>query len=566
MKSSRQRGPQGPVSSTELDRRAFLRAAGATVAGGALLVSGGQSIAQGAYGNASESIARTQAGRVRGVYNGRAHVFKGIQYGQPTGGENRWMPPKKPRPWAGVRDAFQLGNQTPQLTATMMAEEVVSLDNSPFSEDCLYLNVWTPALNDGQARPVMVWFHGGGFTAGSGGDVRYDGTNLAHKHDVVVVTVNERLNAFGFLYLGQLGGERYADSGNAGLLDLVAALRWVHDNIHEFGGDPGNVTIFGQSGGGGKVSTLMATPAAKGLFHRAICESGLNMRAVPQDAATENTRRIMDALELKPNQVEELRHVSVDKLLGAMSYLAHTARGDLGGGTRFGPVLDHRTLFRDPWTPDAPAESASVPMLLGSVLTEGTFMLSTPRDPMLDREFHERVQNGLGFGTHLTAEQATDLIALYRRNWPGVANTRLFQIMTGDNWMIPNVAAVGERKSAQGGAPAYVYHWEWITPVEGGRLGAPHTIEIPFAFDNMDVPTADIITGTGQDRYAMADKTSRAWVAFARTGNPNHPGLPNWEPYSADHRAVMILNNECKLVIDPHPETREAMTRLSKRA
>lgn len=573
MKATRVRKTAASATGSGIDRRAFLRAGGAAVAGGALLSSSPAVLAQSdatrerhGYAAGTQSIARTRYGRVRGTHNGKAHVFKGIPYGAPATGDNRFMPPRAPQPWSGVRDALRLGNQTPQLTAVMLAEEVVSLDNSPYSEDCLYLNVWTPAVGGAAHRPVMVWFHGGGFTNGSGGDVRYDGSNLANKHDVVVVTVNERLNAFGFLYLGQIGGERYADSGNAGLLDLVAALRWVHDNIHEFGGDPGNVTIFGQSGGGGKVSTLMATPAAKGLFHRAICESGLAMTAIQPDQATEMTRKVMDALELQPTEIDRLRSASVDDILAALSFISSSSPGGPGGLLRFGPVIDKRTLFRDPWTPDAPAESADVPMLLGSVLTEGTFMLTTPRDPINDRELHQRVQHGLGFGAgNLSADEADQLIALYRRDYPGVANTRLFQIMTGDNWMIPNVAAVGERKAAQHAAPAYVYHWEWITPVEGGRLGAPHTIEIPFVFDNLDVPTADIITGRGEDRFAMADRASRAWTAFARTGNPNISGLPQWEPYSAERRAVMIFNNECSLAIDPHAAEREAITRISQR-
>lgn len=503
-----------------------------------------------------------RGGRVRGEERGGIWSFSGIPYARSPAGALRWRPPQPPEPWTGVRAATEFGPIAPQ-PATMggfaMPGEPTVQD-----EDCLTLNVWTPGLDD-RRRPVMVWFHGGGFTNGSGGDVRYDGSNLAHKHDVVVVTVNERLNAFGFLYLGQIAGDRYADSGNAGLLDLVAALRWVHDNIHEFGGDPGNVTIFGQSGGGGKVSTLMATPAAKGLFHRAICESGLAMKSIQPDQATEMTRKVMDALELQPTEIDRLRSASVDDILAALSFMSSSGRGGAGGLMRFGPVIDQRTLFRDPWTPDAPAQSADVPMLLGSTLTEGTFMLTTPRDPINDRELHQRVQHGLGFGAgSLSADDAQQLIALYRRDYPGVPNTRLFQIMTGDNWMIPNVSAVGERKAAQHAAPAYVYHWEWLTPVEGGRLGAPHTIEIPFVFDNLDVPTADIITGRGEDRFAMADRASRAWTAFARTGNPNHSGLPHWEPYSAERRAVMIFNNECRLEIDPHAAEREAMTRISQ--
>jgi para-nitrobenzyl esterase len=552
------------AASGGLDRRAFLGATGATIGGGLLLAGSPRVYAGKGRGPATQSIAQTHSGKVRGLHNGKSHVFMGIPYGAPTSGDNRHMPPKPPQPWSGVRDAQHLGNQSPQLTPMIMAEELVAQDNSPFSEDCLYLNVWTPALHDGRARPVMVWFHGGGYTNGSGGDATYDGSNLAHKHDVVVVTVNERLNAFGFLYLGQLADEHYADSGNAGLLDLVAALRWVQENIGEFGGDPGNVTIFGQSGGGSKVSTLMAAPAAKGLFHRAICESGLAMRAISADAATGMTRNVMAALGLEPGDVDRLRQVSVTEMLAALSYVSSQAHAS-GGLLPFGPVVDHRTLYRDPWTPDAPSESAQVPMLIGSNLTEGTFMLSTPRDPINDRELHQRVQNGLGFGAlPLEPAQADRLIALYRRDYPHETNTRLFQIMTGDNWMIPSVARVGELKSAQDRAAIFVYHWEWITPVEGGRLGAPHTGEIPFVFDNVDVPTAELITGTGDDRFAMADKVAKAWVAFARSGNPGHEGLPHWEPYSADHRAVMILDRQCRLAIDPHPAEREAMTRLPR--
>jgi para-nitrobenzyl esterase len=556
MKTIRESGLVRDVLGSAMDRRAFLRSAGAAVAGGALLLRGAPVVAQSGHGG--NSVAQTEAGKLRGAFNGKAHVFKGIAYGASTAGENRFMPPRKPAPWSGVRDATKLGNQSPQLTGDFMAEELVSLDNSPYDEDCLYLNVWTPALRDGHKRPVMVWYHGGGFTGGSGGDVRYDGSNLAHRHDVVVVTVNERLNAFGFLYLGEIGGAQFADSGNAGLLDLVASLQWVRDNIREFGGDPGNVTIFGQSGGGGKVATLMAAPVAKGLFHRAICESGLSLKAVSPADASANTRRIMEHLGV--TQAEELRHVSVDTLLAAMNEIAS---GPAGPGLRFGPVLDHRTLLRDPWDPDAPSESAQVPMLLGSVLTEGSFFLTTPRDPLSDRDLGERLQHGLGMGSGpMSADAAQQLIALYRRDYPGVPNTRLFQIMTGDNWMIPTVTAVAERKAALNAAPAYVYHWEWITPVEGGRLGAPHTIEIPFAFDNMDVPTVDLITGSGAQQNAMAERTSRVWTSFARTGNPNCAGIPHWTPYSASSRAVMVFDNEFRLVLDPHPDEREAMIHL----
>ena len=558
------------TDSSGIDRRAFLRAsggaiAGGAIAGGALLAgSAGAAHADAARGGTSSSAAQTKAGRIRGLYNGKAHVFKGVPYAASTAGANRFMAPQSLTPWTDVRDATRLGNQSPQLQANVMPAEMISLDNSAFGEDCLSLNVWTAGLRDGAKRPVMVWFHGGGFSAGSGGDVRYDGTNLASKHGVVLVTVNERLNAFGFLYLGDLGGERYADSGNAGLLDLVAALKWVHDNIHEFGGDPGNVTIFGQSGGGSKVTTLMATPAARGLFHRAIAESGLEIDSIPTKAATDMARQVMDRLGLKPNQVDELQKLPVDAILAAMGGIEYDSHA--GSFLRFGPVIDQRTLTGNPWDPAAPKVSAHVPLILGSNLTEICFQPSTPKDPMDDRQLHEVVQRSLGFGAHLSPQQADQLIALYRKGYPNQTNVMLYHIMGADNWMTANVHMVAERKTALRAAPAFAYHFEWLTPVDCGRLGAPHTLEIPFVFDNLDVPTVDIVTGSGQDRYPLADKMSRAWAAFAHTGNPNVPGLPHWPAYSTSTRPVMVFNNECSIENNPHAEQREAIAHLHELA
>lgn len=543
-------------SPATLNRRNFLTAGGAALAGGALL--GGSSAAtaeSGARAAASTTIAHTAAGRVRGQHVQGVHIFRGIPYAAPTGGERRFLPPQPPAPWSDVRDAFQYGQQSPQLTAAMLAEEVISLDNSPQGEDCLSLNVWTAGVRDGRQRPVMVWFHGGGFSNGSGGDIRYDGSNLARKHDVVLVTVNERLNAFGFLYLADIGGAKYADSGNAGLLDLVAALRWVHDNIAEFGGDPGRVTIFGQSGGGGKTTTLMATPSAQGLFHRAIAESGMNLRGIEPEVASASTHRLMQRLGLAASQADELQRLPVNRILAAMSALSRGA-GGAGGGLTFGPVIDGRTLPAAPFEPTAPHMSAGVPLLTGSTLTETTFMLATPRDPIDDGELHDLVKSNL----HAGDADADRFIALYRRGFPAVDNMRLYQLISTDNWLTANIALLAERKAALGGAPVYVYHFEKTTPVEGGRLGAPHTLEIPYVFDNLDVPTSAIVTGSGADRYALAERMSSAWANFAHTGTPGAPGLPSWSPYSPEHRAVMVFNDQCELQIDPHSEQRIAMT------
>ena len=530
-----------------LNRRQLLAAGGAAAAGLTLDVSAAIAVDM-------APVANTRYGRIRGTANGSVKVFKGVPYGAPTSGANRFMPPKQPEPWTGVRDTIAYGDRSPQSDAAgFMEEEIVSLDHSPMSEDCLRLNVWTAGLKDGKKRPVMVWFHGGGFSGGSGGNVRYDGTNLARKHDVVLVTVNHRLNAFGFLYLAKLGGEKYADSGNVGMLDVVAALNWVKDNIEEFGGDPARVTIFGQSGGGGKVTTAMAMPQAVGRFHRVIAESGLALKAVTPDEASGVASKIMAQLNLQPSQVDQLQQIPYQQILGAMAKLGPA-------GNRFAPVLDGRSLVsgNGPFDPVAPSLSAKVPMILGSTLTEITFMKTTPLDPIDDATLHADLKRTL----RIDDAETEKLITLYKRDFPQAGNTRLFQLIATDNWLTANVALVAERKAALGQGAAYVYHFEKPTPVHDGKLGVPHTVEITYVFDNLDVPTENAITGTGKDRYPLADKMSRAWTEFARTGDPDVKGLPHWRPYSPADRAVMIFNDECKLVVDPHPEERAAITEI----
>jgi len=535
---------------TESVNRRQLLAAGGLAAAGLALNSPSAIAARAA------PVANTKYGKVRGIADGAINIFKGIPYGAPTSGANRFLPPKEPAPWSDVRDATMFGNRAPQTDATgFMEEEVVALDRTAQSEDCLRLNIWTAGLRDGKKRPVMLWCHGGGFTGGSGGNVRYDGAMLAKKHGVVLVTINHRLNAFGFLYLGKLGGEKYADSGNAGMLDIVAALNWVKDNIAEFGGDPGNVTIFGQSGGGSKVTTAMAMPQAAGRFHRVIAESGVALKAITPDEGTEIAAKIMTQLGLQPNQVDQLQQMPFQKIIAAL--------GPMGPAGRFGPVLDGRSLLsgNGAFDPVAPSISSHVPMILGSTLTEITFLNTTPLDPIDDAALRADISHGL----RVDDAETEKLIALYKRDFPAADNVRLFQLIATDNWLTANVALVAERKAALGQAPAYVYHFEKPTPVHDGKLGVPHTLEVSYVFDNLDGPTDDLVTGTGKDRYPLADKMSRAWTNFARTGNPNVAGLPHWRPYSAADRAVMIFNDQCKLVVDPHAEARLAITDIHMR-
>jgi para-nitrobenzyl esterase len=492
------------------------------------------------------SIVETTAGRVAGLANGQVRIFKGVPYGAPTSGANRFMPPQKPAPWSGVREATTLGPRCPQpATPGLMPEEAIDLDYGPMSEDCLYLNVWTTAVDAAAKRPVMVWFHGGGYAVGSGGSVRYDGSNLARKRDVVVVTVNHRLNAFGFLDLSGIGGARFADSGNVGMLDIVAALEWVRDNIANFGGDPGNVTVFGESGGGGKVSTLMAMPAAKGLFHRAIAQSGVALRSMTADASAATARALLGQLGLDAGDLNQIQTIPFERILAALE----AARPPLG----FGPVIDGHALPRHPFDPDAPEISADVPMLLGSNLTERTFFPDTPLDSIDDAALLGHVKRYTGLGD----AEASRLVAAYRKNRADADNTLLYQLLSADWWMTASVLTQAERKAKRGRAPAYVYHFEKRTPVRDGKLKVPHTLEIAYAFDNIELSTA--VTGTGADKQALADMMSAAWTAFARTGDPSIPGL-RWEPYSAERRFVMILDDNPRLELDPYREERLAIS------
>jgi para-nitrobenzyl esterase len=493
----------------------------------------------------SAATVETIAGKVAGLVNGPVRIFKGIPYGAPTGGANRFMPPRPPEPWSGIREATRIGPRCPQpVTPGLMPEEAVDLDYGPQSEDCLYLNVWTATLDPAAKRPVMIWLHGGSYAVGSGGSVRYDGSNLVRQHDVVVVTVNHRLNAFGFLDLSGIDA-KFAESGNAGMLDIVAVLGWVRDNITNFGGDPGNVTVFGESGGGGKVSTLMAMPAAKGLFHRAIAQSGVALRSTTAEASAATARMLLDRLGVGTGDLDRTQDIPFDRIVAVLE----AVRPPLG----FGPVVDGRALPRHPFDPDAPAVSVDVPLLLGSNLTERTFFPDTPLDEIGDAELLGLVKRYTG----LADAEASRLISVYRKSRASADNTFIYQLISADWWMTANVITQAERKSKLGGAPAYVYHFEKPTPVRDGKLKVPHTLEIAYAFDNIDLSAA--ITGTGGDTQALADKMSAMWTAFARTGDPSTTGL-RWEPYSANRRAVMILDDNPRLELDPYREERLAVS------
>jgi para-nitrobenzyl esterase len=527
-----------------MDRRSFLGRGAWATAG--VFVAGARMLAQDAKGLPTTASVSTTAGKFRGLVRYGVNQFWGVQYGASTAGVNRFMPPVKPASWTGVRDAFQVRERAPQDPDGPISE-VWSLDRrEPMGEDCLSINIFSSGLGNGN-RPVMVWLHGGGFAGGSGNWLLYDGTNLARKEDVVVVSVNHRLNLFGFLHLADLGGEQWAHSSNVGMQDVVAVLGWIKDNIAAFGGNPSNVTIFGQSGGGGKVTTAMAMPSARGLFHRAIAQSGSALRGATRDTATKAAEQFLSKLGLKANQLDQLQKMSFNQLQDAFY------RQPAIAGLASGPVVDGTSLPRDQWTPDAPEFSATVPLMQGSVETEDAWSDPPPPLEMPEAEMLTRVKRI----ARDNEAKAKELVALYRRTHPGISNTDVWLIMNADNTRRANAQTLAELKSAQGKAADYLYYFNWRSPVHKGQMKAYHTLDIPFAFYNIDIAAS--MTGSGQERYALAHKMSAAWAAFARTGNPNHPDLPQWPAFNTTDRPTMILGNECKVVNDPNREERLAL-------
>ncbi len=501
-------------------------------------------------------VVETVSGKLRGLAAGGIFAFKGVPYGADTGGANRFMPPFPPPPWTGVREAFAYRGQAPQAPdrARRRPELETVLgpaDATPEGEDCLTLNIWTPGL-DAAKRPVMVWLHGGAFAYGSGNRAVTDGANLARRGDVVVVSVNHRLNILGHLELGRFGA-RYAHSGNAGVLDLVAALRWVRDNIAAFGGDPGRVTIFGESGGGGKVSVLLAMPAAQGLFHRAVIQSGAALRVRTRERAEALTAAVLKHLGL--DRPEPLHEVPLATLLAAMTPASRAVgptQWKLLDRYDFGPVVDGADLPAQPFDPAATALADRIPLLIGGTHEESGLFLADD-----DEVWHGRVsEESLRRRIAAVAGAETDrVLALYRE---GSREERLIAALTGANFWVRTVL-LAERQAIGATAPVYMYSLDWRSPFAGGRLQAHHAMDLGFVFDTTEV--ADSTRGAPGARE-LAAVMSAAWAAFAHSGRPQIAALPEWPAYEPEGRATMVFDRTCRVVRDPDRDARLLWTRI----
>ena len=507
----------------------------------------------------TEPIVETTYGKVRGeVLPDGVYGFKGIRYGAPTGGENRFMPPRKPESWAGVKDTIRFGYSAPQSNPSA-ARQVDIYQTGPESEDCLFLNVWSPGINDNEKRPVMFWLHGGGFAILSGSAPQWNGANLARR-GAVVVSVNHRLGALGYTYFGDIGGKEYAHSGNAGQLDIVMALEWVRDNIARFGGDPHSVMVFGESGGGQKVSMLLGCPPAKGLFHSAVIESGPGVKMIERDHGNMMAKYLLDELGLDKRQIGDIHSLPVEKILAAQFAAGARLKGlSIPGMLRgFGPVLDDKVLPAHPFYPVASPVSADVPVIVGYNRTESTFFFvrSNPGFFKLDEDgMRASVKRWIGDG-------ADSVIEAYRRNNPGATPSDLNFLITTDYPTGGYSINIAERKAALGKAPAYLYRFDYESPFEGGRMKSPHGSEIVYVFDNVSL--SPMASAGGAESSVLADRMSETWIAFARTGNPNKPGSgpPVWKPYNAKNRATMLFNTKCTCVNDPTREQRAALDKI----
>jgi para-nitrobenzyl esterase len=519
-----------------------------------------------AYAKKSASTAnvvvKTNGGQLGGVSQDGVISFKGVRYGESPAGENRFKPPVKVKPWNGVREAIAYGPQAIQARDPGWSTNLIV---PPTDEDCLFLNIWTQGVHDGRKRPVMFYSHGGGWNTGNGGaptppgDSNHDGTALAKNYDVVFVTHNHRLNLLGFLYLGDILGEEYAASGCAGVLDIQAALQWVVENIAAFGGDPTNIMIFGESGGGYKTTTLTAMPGAHGMFQKASVESGSAIDLTPKDRANETAHRTLERLGLTEKTARDLVKMPLTNILDVISVVPSGTAATPGRPLAFSPVVDGHYIPANPYDPVAPPFSKDIPMIIGTNKDEALLFLRGNKAvfTMDDAGLRQRVQA-------IFHDKADRVLEVYHRSRPNASPTDLLVAIQTAQMFRANAIKMAERKTAQNGAPVYMYQMTYESEVLANDdppypMKASHAMEMALKFDH---PNLTGLLGNRPERFQAAANMSHAWTSFARNSDPNFEGLPHWPPYTLEKRETMFINAQCEVVDDPDSEERRLWSEL----
>jgi para-nitrobenzyl esterase len=485
----------------------------------------------------------TASGQVRGLISSGIRQFKGVPFGASTAGPNRFQRPQRPQPWTGARDCFGYAPVSPQVPYDVGHEyaRLIQFDlnvaTGGMGEDCLHLNIWTPDTGRKDKRAVLFCIHGGGFAICSGNHPMYDGAKLAHLGDVVVVAVTHRLSSFGYLDLADLDPSgRWADASAAGMLDLIAALEWVRDNIENFGGDPNSVMIFGQSGGGWKVSTLLGMPAARGLFHRAAVQSGSLATHVPREVAAQMAQTFIKQLGLTRATIDRIQHLPWTQLLAAQTAI---------GAHAFAPALDGTHIPAHPLDTEAASQSDHVPLIVSTTLDDAGLFFD--RFAMTEEVLTDTLSTG--YGAH-----AATLKRAYREHFPTKSPYLLYAQIITDAGFRRFAHAHAESKAARRGAAVYAYLWEWTCPAFDGKFGALHAMDVSASMHN----ERDAILGGGStDARRMCDALASTWLAFAKTGDPNNPHIPDWPRFDSLQRATLVFDRNTRVERDPHGALRK---------
>jgi para-nitrobenzyl esterase len=538
-------------STPKLTRRSIVSSATALLAMPAILRSSPADAA------AEPAVVEIANGKLGGVKDNGAISFKGIPYAADTGGANRFMAPRPVANWTGVRDATQWGDRCMQPVLQFpTAFAWYPAQGTPLTENCCVLNVYTPDLTASARRPVMFYIHGGGFSRGAGQGAYLEGGNLAKFGDAVVVTLNHRINAFGYTNLGFLNPD-FADAANVGQLDLVAALQWVKTNIHIFGGDPGNVTLFGQSGGGSKINTLLVMPAAKGLFRRAINMSGsTQFEIVPSSATEPLTAQILKTLEIDKSNLRKLQEVPADKLLAAHYASVRALKTDDSQ-----PAVDGRHVVASPISPDGLAMHASVPLMFGETESEARWFMRDLRNfKVNEQQVKARIMGQYG----VDEAKASATMAAFRKNAPDRSAADVLMAVASEGLVRVPMHRAADAISSSKHATLYFYDFAWMSPVDGGIWGSPHTADIPFAFGTVDAAAA--MTGGGAAPTQISRAVMSAFMAFARTDNPSNPAMPEWKPYDPTNRQSMLIAEKPQMVNDYHGDDRIASLALGNQS